>query len=92
MKRRSFLGALLGLFVAPLAIGKARFSFTWWRTSTVTGINAEAAGWHLAQGWRITDIDYDESTTPPTPYYAMTKESLNNAIVLQDLLNRHRPK
>jgi hypothetical protein len=63
------------------------WSLSWWFTSTATGLNGDVAGYHLAQGWRITDITYDDTTVPPTPYYDMTKESLNNAIVLQNLLN-----
>ncbi len=63
------------------------WSALWWTTSVVTGLNAEAAGWHLAQGWRVTAIVPDNTTIPPTPYYSMTKESLNNAMVLQHLLN-----
>jgi hypothetical protein len=63
------------------------WSALWWFTSTVSGINAESAGWHLAQGWKVTQVVYDNTTIPPTPYYAMTKESLNNMAVLQHLLN-----
>ena len=63
------------------------WSALWWQTYTVTGINSESAGWHLAQGWVVTEVVYDETTTPKTPYYSMTKEYLNNQVVLQNLLN-----
>jgi hypothetical protein len=44
-------------------------------------------GWLVAQGWEITGITSDTSTTPATPYYALTKYKLNNQVVLQHLLN-----
>ena len=65
------------------------FSLGWWMTHTMTEIPPDSVGWLTSQGWRITDIVYDTTTTPKTPYYAMTRESLNNIYVLQSLLNAY---
>ena len=65
------------------------YSGTWWTSQTITNIPAESVGWLVAQGWQITDISYDSATTPPTPYYTLYRESLQNWIVLQNLLNSY---
>lgn len=58
----------------------------WWTYQTITEVPGDAVGWLVAQGWQITDIDYDTSTVPRTAYYDMTRQSLQNWIILQTLL------
>lgn len=62
------------------------YSPSWWTAQTITNIPADSVGWLVAQGWQITGITYDNTTVPPTPYYAMTRQSLQNWIILQGLL------
>ena len=59
----------------------------WWTLWTIDYVPKDAVGWLLAQGWMITNIDYDETTVPPEPYYAMRKESMNNWEILKSLLS-----
>ena len=63
------------------------YSAIWWTSQTVTNIPGETAQWLLTQGWVPTEIAWDESTTPKTPYYSMSRDSLNNWMILQSLLN-----
>ena len=65
------------------------YSLSWWTSQTITQIPKDAVGWLVAQGWQITDINYDESTVPPEPYYSMSRQSLQNWQVLQSLLNSY---
>jgi len=65
------------------------YSLAWWVGQTITNIPADSVGWLVAQGWQITDITYDDTTTPPTPYYSMQRESLRNWEILQSLLNSY---
>jgi hypothetical protein len=69
----------------PLSISP--WSSLWWTTGAITNIPPDSVGWMLAQGWEITGVSYDTTTTPATPFYSMTKEVLNSATVLQHLLN-----
>ena len=62
---------------------------TWWNTQWITQIPEQSLGWLLAQGWQITSIDYDQTKQPPIPYYALTKDVMNNTLVLQSMLNRY---
>ncbi len=61
----------------------------WWVSQVITDIPADAVGWLVAQGWQITGITYDETTTPHTPYYAMARQSLQNWMILQSLLEAY---
>ena len=61
----------------------------WWTEQTVADVPGEAVGWFVANDWQITSIRYDATTTPSTPYYAMYRESFNNSLVLQTLLNSY---
>ncbi len=61
----------------------------WWGTDNITNIPADSVGWLVAQGWKITGITFDDTTVPPTPYYAMTRETLKNWIILQSLLEAY---
>jgi len=62
---------------------------SWWTTQWITQIPPDSVGWLLSQGWQITAVTYDEARNPPTPYYAMTREAINNLYVLQSLLNAY---
>lgn len=59
----------------------------WFTQSTVSGIDREMMGWMVAQGWQVTNVAYDTSTTPPTPSYSMSRQGMNNWFILQDLMN-----
>jgi len=59
----------------------------WWADQTVSGIPETVMGWLVAQGWRVTDISQDATTTPPTLYYALTKPVMDSASVLLSLCN-----
>jgi len=59
----------------------------WFTQSTVSGIDREMMGWMVAQGWQVTNVTYDPTTTPPTPSYAMSRQGMNNWFILQDLMN-----
>ena len=59
---------------------------TWWDYQTINEIPQDSVGWLAAQGWQETDITYDQTTKPPTPYFVMSRNSLNNTLVLQSLL------
>ena len=63
------------------------YSALWWTSQTITDIPGETAQWLLTQGWVPTDISWDETHTPKTPYYSMARDSLNNWQILQSLLN-----
>ncbi len=63
------------------------FADFWFTQSTVTGIDREMMGWMVAQGWQVTNVSYDSTTTPPTPSYSMSRQGMNNWFILQDLMN-----
>jgi hypothetical protein len=65
------------------------YSALWWTSQTITDIPSDSVGWLVAQGWQITDITYDSSTIPPTPSYTMDRQSLQNWLILQSLLNSY---
>ena len=65
------------------------FTPSWWMTQIITDIPADAVGWLVAQGWQITSVRYEATTTPPTAYFTMQRETLQNWIVLQSLLNEY---
>ncbi|MBU0846691.1 hypothetical protein KKH23_05825, partial [Patescibacteria group bacterium] len=74
------------LTVEPLV---TPFLSTWWLDQYITNIPESSVGWLVSQGWQITDISYVTTTTPPTPYYALTRRALQNMYVLQNLLNEY---
>lgn len=65
------------------------YSLSWWTNQIITDIPYESVGWLVAQGWEITAIRYDTTTTPPTPYYSMARQSLQNWTILQSLLESY---
>ena len=62
------------------------YSLAWWTTQVITNIPSDSVGWLVAQGWQITGITYDSTKVPPVPYYSMTRQSLQNWMILQGLL------
>jgi hypothetical protein len=70
-----------------LAHATSAYSALWWTSQTIASIPAESVGWLVAQGWGVVNVEYDETTTPPTPYYNMGRQSLQNWQILQSLLN-----
>lgn len=61
----------------------------WWTAQTVSGIPQESVGWLVAQGWEITGITQDATTTPPTLYYTMGKQAMQSWEVLLSLCNSY---
>lgn len=60
----------------------------WMTNFWVSGINNDAMQWLVAQGWEVSgEPTYDTTTTPPTPYYAMSREGVAAGAVLQSLIN-----
>lgn len=61
----------------------------WWSTQTISQVPENVMGWLIAQGYEITGITQDSTTTPPTNYFALTKQGMNPDLVLLDLCNRY---
>ena len=68
----------------PLAF--TPYSDLWYTQSNVENVDREMMGWLTAQGWKVSNVDYDDSTSPPTPRYSMSKQSMNNWAILQELM------
>ena len=62
------------------------YSPGWWTAQAISNIPSDSVGWLVSQGWQITGITYDSTVVPPEPYYAMTRQSLQNWMILQGLL------
>jgi hypothetical protein len=62
----------------------------WYGTQTVSGVPEVVMGWLVSQGWKITGISQDNTTIPPTKYYALTKQELNSYEVLYSLMNNYQ--
>ena len=76
---------LMGLQVSP-------WNMNWWTQQTITNISGFDAsyGWLLSQGWNVVGAPaFDNTTTPPTPFYTMSRFGLNNWAVLQSLLTEY---
>lgn len=64
----------------------------WYTTQTISNIadNSSGYGFLLAQGWQpVGAPSLDSSTTPPTAYYTLTRQSPNTALTLQSLINSY---
>jgi len=59
----------------------------WFGAKSITNVPEHVMGWLVSNGWEITDTRLDESTAPPTPYYAVQKLGLNPYNVLNYLCN-----
>ena len=62
---------------------------TWMTQMGAADIPGDSVPWMLAQGWQIQGVDYDTTTTPPTPYYNMSKQGMITWAVLQSLVNTY---
>ena len=65
------------------------YTGVWWSTQTVTGVPENIMGWHLAQGFEVTGVSQDNTTTPPTNTFALTKEGMKPLQVLLSLCNSY---
>jgi len=60
-----------------------------WNTHTVTRVPENVMGWLVAQGYQVTGITQDTSTTPPTNYFALTKEEMDTQATLLSVCNAY---
>ena len=61
----------------------------WWATQTVSNVPENVMGWLVAQGYEITGITQDTTTTPPTNYFSLTREGMRPQDVLLSLCNSY---
>ncbi len=61
----------------------------WWTTQTVGDVPENVMGWLIAAGYQVTGITQDNSTVPPTNYFALTKEGMQPVQVLLRLCNSY---
>ena len=61
----------------------------WYATQTVTNVPENVMGWLVAQGYEITGITQDTSTTPPTNYFALTKQGMDHVLAVTHLCNSY---
>lgn len=61
----------------------------WWSTQTVSQVPENVMGWLVAQGYEVTGITQDNTTTPPTNYFSLTKEGMKPELVLLNLCNSY---
>jgi hypothetical protein len=62
---------------------------SWYVEETITQVPKDSVGWLVSQGWQIKNITYDAIALPPIPYYEMTRNVLQNELILQSLLNEY---
>ncbi len=65
------------------------YNIAWYLDTTVDQIPPDSVGWMVTAGWVTTNITYDTTTKPPTPYYEMKKKVLQNELILQSLLGEY---
>lgn len=61
----------------------------WYTTQTVSQVPENVMGWLVAQGYEITGITQDTSTTPPTNYFALTKQGMDHVATVVELCNSY---
>lgn len=61
----------------------------WWSTQTVSQVPENVMGWLVAQGYEVTGISQDNTTVPPTNYFALTREGMKPLEVLLSLCNSY---
>jgi len=61
----------------------------WWTSQAVSGIPEGVMGWLVSQGWEITNVAEDTSTTPYTYTYTLGKQGLQPWQVLLSLCNSY---
>lgn len=65
------------------------FLSIWWSTQTVSQVPENVMGWLVAQGYEVTGITQDTTTTPPTNYFALTRQGMQPLEVLLSLCNSY---
>lgn len=65
------------------------FLSIWWSTQTVSNVPENVMGWLVAQGYAVTGITQDNTTVPPTNYFALTREGMKPLEVLLSLCNSY---
>lgn len=65
------------------------FLSIWWATQTVSQVPESIMGWLVAQGYEVTGITQDTTTSPPTNYFAMTREGMRPQETLLSLCNAY---
>ena len=61
----------------------------WWTSQTASGVPENVMGWLVAQGWEITGVTWDNTTTPATARYALSKQGMQPWQVLLSLCNSY---
>jgi len=61
----------------------------WWTQRGVSDVPENVMGWLVAQGWEITGIRQDNSTTPPTNYFSCQKKGMSPEMAVTDLCNSY---
>lgn len=61
----------------------------WWTTQTVSDVPESVMGWLVAQGFEVTNIRQDTTTSPPTNYFSLTKQGMTPQQVLLSLCNSY---
>lgn len=60
-----------------------------WDTQTVSEVPENLMGWLVAQGFEVTNIRQDNTTVPPTNYFNVRKDAINNQTLLKFLCNSY---
>lgn len=61
----------------------------WWTAQTVSDVPESVVGWLVAQGFEVTGITQDVTTTPPTNYFSLSKQAMTPQQVLLSLCNSY---
>lgn len=64
------------------ALAATPYSPAWWVTQSVSRVPETAVGWLVAQGWQIVSTTTEDDVT----YYTLTRQSMQNWMILQSLL------
>lgn len=67
------------------ALSGTPYSPSWWLTTSIDRVPETAVGWLVAQGWTIVSTYTEDDVT----YYAMTRQSMQNWMILQSLLESY---
>jgi hypothetical protein len=61
----------------------------WWTSQTVSDVPENVMGWLVAQGFEVTGIRQDNTTTPPTNYFSVARQGLQPWQVLLSMCNSY---
>ena len=65
------------------------YASIWWTQQSVSGVPEHVMGWLVAQGFEVTDVAEDTSTTPSTYTYSLGKYGMQPWQVLLSLCNSY---